>query len=479
MERWIEALRRINAAVSGVVWGPPMLLLLMGTGVFLTFRLGFLPLTRMPLILRHTLGSLLGRKGRKAAGAGLTPFQAVSTALASTVGTGSVAGVTGAIFVGGPGAVFWMWVSAFFGMATKYTEILLAVRYRRTAPDGSHYGGPMYYMAQGLGMRRMAGVFALLGGLASFGIGNIAQSTEIANCLADLLGRSGISVSRLAIGAGTALVVAAVTLGGAKRIGQVTGLLVPFMALFYLLAGLAVAVLRIREIPAALSLILRSAFSARAAAGGAAGYAVSSAIRQGVARGVFSNEAGLGSAPIAHAAADTDSPVRQGFWGIFEVFVDTMVICTITALTVILSGVYREGAIGQAYPSAGVAASAAFQAVLPGSLGGIALQISLLFFALSTLLGWSYYGERSFAYLSGGSGAVTLLYRVIFCLVCVFGAAGAGELMWELSDTLNAMMAIPNLIALLLLSAAAVRLTREELGPIRRPRRHSPRPRRF
>lgn len=469
MEQLMQTIRRINAAVSGVVWGPPMLLLLMGTGVYLTVRTGFLPLTRFPLILRETAGSLLRREKRGPAGPSrnLTPFEAVSTALASTVGTGSVAGVTGAILIGGPGAVFWMWVSALVGMATKYAEIVLAVRYRRTAPDGTHYGGPMYYIEAGLHMKWLAAAFALFGCAASFGIGNIAQATEISNCLAGLLGMAGLSVSRLAIGIAVAAVVAVVILGGSKRIGQVTSLLVPFMALFYLLAGLAVVLLRIDQVPQALALIVRSAFTPQAAAGGAAGYAVGTAIRQGVARGVFSNEAGLGSAPMAHAAAETKSPVQQGFWGIFEVFVDTMVICTITALTVILSGIWQGASIGQGgtYPSAGTAAAAAFNAVLPGQLGGIALQISLLFFALSTLLGWSYYGERSIGYLTGRSPLALLLYRAAYVLVCVLGSVGAGELMWEISDTLNAMMALPNLIALLLLSGQVARATRDYFRP--------------
>ncbi len=475
METLLAPLTSIHSAVNRVVWGPPMLVLLLGTGVYLTMRLGFFQLRRFPMILRRTVGSLFGR-GRSKASRDLTPFEAVSTALASTVGTGNIAGVTGAIFLGGPGAVFWMWVSALFGMATKYVEIVLAVQYRQTAPDGSHYGGPMYYIERGLHMKWLAAAFALFGGVACFGIGNIAQATEISGAVNGLLALSGRSVSDAAVGIVLAAVTAAVLLGGVKRIGRIASLLVPFMAVFYILAGAAVLLLRLPDVPGALALIVQSAFAPEAAAGGAAGYALMRTIQNGVSRGIFSNEAGLGSAPMAHASAEAKSPVEQGMWGVLEVFVDTIVICTITALTVILSGVYEGAAIaetGGTFLSSGQAAAAAFNAVLPGQWGGIVLQVSMLFFSLTTILGWSCYGERCWGYLSRNSPWVNRTYKAVYIATCFFGAVGSGNLMWSLSDTLNAMMAIPNLIALLLLSGEAVHATRRYFAPSaggRRPR---------
>ena len=464
MEKITALIYTINNTVNQVVWGPVMLMLLVGTGMFLTVRTGFIQITRFPYILRNTIGTLFsGKKRGKGKSRNLTPFEAVATALASTVGTGNIAGVTGAIFVGGPGAVFWMWLSAIFGMLTKYAEIVLAVKFRQTALDGSHYGGPMYYIEKGLHMRRLAAAFALLGGFACFGIGNIAQSTEISGAVNSLLGLAGISVSNLAVGLVLAAVIGVVIIGGVKRIGQVASYMVPFMAGFYILAGVAIIILRITDVPHAFSVIFQSAFTSEAVAGGTAGYAVMLGVRQGVARGVFSNEAGLGSAPIAHAASETKNPVEQGMWGIFEVFVDTIIICTITSLAVILSGIY-DGAtiaeVGGTYISKGVAAAAAFNAILPGTLGGIVLQVSLLFFSLTTILGWSYYGERCWGYLTNNNRAVNLLYKAIFVLVCVAGAVGSGNMMWSISDTLNAMMAIPNLVGVLLLNGVVVRLTR-------------------
>ena len=456
MERAVEIVQGVNTAVGQVVWGPVMLALLVGTGAYFTIRTGCVQATRFGYILRKTVGSLL-KKPDKSRGdsKNLTAFQAMSTALASTVGTGNIAGVTGAIFAGGPGAVFWMWVAAFFGMSTKLSEIVLAGKYRQGDRDGLHYGGPMYYMEKGLGMRWLAVVFALTAGAASFGIGNIAQSVEIAGSLRSLLGWSG-----RASGVVLAAVVAAVILGGARRIGRLAACLVPFMAIFYVLAGAAIIALRITDVPAAFAAIFRGAFRFEAVGGGLFGCGILAAMRSGFARGVFSNEAGLGSAPMAHAAAETRDPVEQGMWGVFEVFVDTIVICTITAMAVLLSGVLNTPGGVDALGGSGAAAAAAFNAILPGQLGGIVLQISLLFFALTTILGWSYYGACCWGYLTGNNPVVLFLYKVLFILACAVGAAGSGQLMWSISDTLNGMMAIPNLIALLLLSGTAIRLIR-------------------
>ena len=465
MDQFIAKVYEINDAINGVVWGPIMLVLLVGTGIYLTVRGGFIQIVKFPYILRNTIGTLFKKqeKARDKDSKNLTPFEAVSTALASTVGTGNIAGVTGAIFVGGPGAVFWMWISALFGMFTKYAEIVLAVKYRQTAPDGTHYGGPMYYIEKGLRMKWLAVIFSILGGIACFGIGNIAQATEISGSVVSLFGMAGVSVSPLVAGILLAVIVAVVIIGGVKRIGQVASYMVPFMAVFYILAGIAIIILRITDVPHAFSVIFQSAFTNEAVAGGATGYAIMLGVQQGLARGVFSNEAGLGSAPMAHAASETKDPVQQGIWGVFEVFVDTIVICSITSLAVILSGVYDGNTIGDAgtYLSNGAAAAAAFNAILPGTLGGIVLQISLLFFSLTTVLGWSYYGERCWGYLTNNNKGVNLVYKVIFVVVCVLGATGSGNLMWKISDTLNAMMAIPNLVGLLLLSGTVVKITRD------------------
>ena len=453
----LAQIEAINSAVNGVVWGPIMLILLVGTGIYLTLRTRGLQARRFGFILRSTIGSLFAKDKKKSGSEhNLTPFQAVSTALAGTVGTGNIAGVTGAIFVGGPGAVFWMWVSAFFGMMTKYAEIVLAVKYRQVDEKGAHYGGPMYYIEKGTGQKWLAIIFALLGGIACFGIGNIAQSTEIAGAVQSLTG-----LDPLYTGIILAILTAIVVIGGVKRIGQVASYLVPFMAIFYIVAGIAIIVLRISDVPAALASIFTHAFSLepREIGGGVTGYTIMISMQQGVARGVFSNEAGLGSAPMAHAASDTQEPAEQGMWGVFEVFVDTIIICTLTSMAVLLSGVLENDL--SSFASNGAAAAAAFNAILPGTVGGTVLQISLLFFALSTILGWSYYGERCWGYLSNNNKVVNIIFKVAFVLMCVVGSVGSGALMWDISDTLNGMMAIPNLVGLLLLSGTVIQITRD------------------
>lgn len=458
MEKFLEIVMHAERAANDFVWGPIMLALLVGTGVFLTFRTGWVQVRRFGYIMRNTVGSLFRKKGQTDHGSNLSPFQAVTTALAGTVGTGNIAGVTGAIFIGGPGAVFWMWVSAFFGMCTKYAEIALALKFRDTGADGVHKGGPMYYIENGLGKnwKWLAVIFALLGGLASFGIGNIAQSSEIAGAVSGLFG-----LDPMVTGVALTVLVGVVVLGGVKRIGQVTSLLVPFMSVFYVAAGIVVILMRITDIPGVFAAIFSSAFSFEAVGGGVFGYAIMIAMKNGFARGVFSNEAGLGSAPIAHAASSTQEPAEQAIWGVFEVFFDTIVICSITAFTVLLSGFELGEAALEGYASKGSAAVAAFNAILPGTLGGTIIQLSLVFFALSTILSWSYYGERCWGYISRDNKVVTSVYKVIFVLFCIVGATGSGDLMWNISDTLNGAMAIPNLIALLLLSGAVATITKE------------------
>ncbi len=457
MEKFLKIVETVNGALNSFAWGPIMLLLLVGTGIYLTVRTRCIQVTKFGYIMKHTIGSLFKKKDKDDHGANLSPFQAVTTAMAATVGTGNIAGVTGAIFIGGPGAVFWMWFSAFFGMCTKYAEIALALKFRTKDEKGVYKGGPMYYIENGLGKnwKWLAVIFAILGGLTSFGIGNIAQSSEIAGAMQGLVG-----LDPLVTGIILAVVVAIVVIGGVQRIGQVTSYLVPFMSIFYILAGIAVIALRITDIPAVFVQIFSNAFSLRSVGGGIFGYAMMVAMRQGVARGVFSNEAGLGSAPIAHATASTEEPAEQAMWGVFEVFVDTIIICTITALTVLLSGLDLSAEALTTYASKGSAAAAAFNAVLPGTIGGIVIQISLLFFALSTIISWSYYGERCWGYLTRNNKVVNLIYKIIFVLVCIVGSTGSGTLMWDIADTLNGLMALPNLVALLLLSGTVAKITK-------------------
>ena len=458
MEAFVAKVESVNNAVNSFAWGPLMLLLLVGTGVYLTVRVHWLQVTHFGRILKNTVGTLFQKRSDRDHGANISPFQAVSTALAGTVGTGNIAGVTGAIFTGGAGAVFWMWVAAFFGMVTKYAEIVLAMKYRIKDENGVYHGGPMYYIENGIGKswKWLSVIFCLLGGLASFGIGNIAQSSEISGALGDLF-----HLSPLVSGILIAVVVALVTLGGIKRIGKVTSLLVPFMSAFYILAGIVIIILRIGQIPAVFGQIFAGAFSFKSIGGGLFGYTIMMAMKQGFARGVFSNEAGLGSAPIAHAASSTEEPCEQAIWGVFEVFIDTIVICSMTAFAVLLSGILNTDGGLSAFTSKGAAAAAAFNTILPGTLGGKIIELSLLFFALSTILSWAYYGENCWGYLTKNNPVVILLYKIVFALVCIVGAIGSGTLMWDIADTLNGLMAIPNLIALLMLSGVVAKVTKD------------------
>ena len=458
MSNFVSTIESVNGALNSFAWGPLMLLLLVGTGIYLTIKVNWLQVTHFGRILKNTVGTLFKKQDSKDHGANISPFQAVTTALAGTVGTGNISGVTGAIFTGGAGAVFWMWVAAFFGMITKYAEILLAMKYRIKDENGVYHGGPMYYIENGIGKnwKWLAVIFCLLGGFASFGIGNIAQSSEISGALTDLF-----KLPPLASGILIAVVVALVTLGGIKRIGKVTSLLVPFMSIFYIVAGIILILMRITHIPAVFGQIFAGAFSFKSVGGGLFGYTIMMAMKQGFARGVFSNEAGLGSAPIAHAASSTEEPCEQAIWGVFEVFIDTIVICSITAFAVLLSGILdAEGGLS-AYASKGAAAASAFNTILPGTLGGKIIELSLLFFALSTILSWAYYGENCWGYLTKNNKTFILIYKIIFALVCIVGAMGSGTLMWDIADTLNGLMAIPNLIALLMLSGVVAKVTKD------------------
>lgn len=434
----------LNDQLNGIVWGPIMLVALVGTGAYLSVRTGFFQVRKFGFALRNTIGLVLGRKAKAADETNISGFQAVSTALASTVGTGNIVGVATAITVGGPGAVFWMWISAFFGMMTKYAEIVLAMKYRETNREGQYAGGPMYYLKNGLKLPWLATIFAVFATLATFGIGNMTQANSIAGAFETSFGLSPVVVGLLLV-----VLTAIVILGGIKSIARVTEKLVPFMAVFYVALALIILVLNITELPRMLLFVFECAFSPESALGGATGYTVAMAMRMGIARGVFSNEAGLGSAPIAHAASNTKEPVKQGLWGIFEVFVDTIVICTMTALVILTTGVWQGDKTGSALTIE------AFNHGLPGTVGGIGLTIGLALFAYSTILGWSYYGEKSLEFLfrkTSLTKQAILGYRLLFVAAVYAGAVGGLHEVWAIADTLNGLMAIPNLIGVIALS---------------------------
>ena len=445
---FVQTIESINGMINSLVWGPYMLILLVGTGVYYSFRTNFLQVGKFGFAMKETLFKIFD-KTELAEEGDITPFQALSTALAATIGTGNIAGVATAIAIGGPGAVFWMWISAFFGMMTKFAEVVLAIRYREKNEEGNWVGGPMYYIVDGMGQnwKWLAWVFSLFGALAAFGIGNMVQANSVADAL-----NTSFNIPHLVSGIVLAVAAGAVILGGLKRIAKVAEKIVPIMAVFYMAGALIILVMHLPQIPGAFALIFRHAFTAKAGVGGFAGATVMMAMRFGVARGVFSNEAGLGSAPIAHAASRTDHPVRQGLWGVFEVFADTIVICTLTALTIIATGVWSSGVTGAALTTA------AFNDGLPGP-GGIIVAIGILFFAFSTLLSWAYYGEKCAEFILGTS--FNKVYRIIWLPLIVLGAVGSLTMIWDIADTLNGLMAIPNLVALLALSGVVVQLTKE------------------
>lgn len=444
----MDFLLEVNSFINSIVWSWPMLVLIVGSGVYFTFMTNFTPITKLGYVMKETLMKMFSKETK---GEGeVSAFEAVSTALAATVGTGNIAGVATAITVGGPGAVFWMWIAAIFGMATKYAEVVLSIQYREKTDDGHFVGGPMYYIHKGTNQKWLAWIFALFGALATFGIGNMTQSNSVADVM-----NSTFNIDPLITGIVMAVFVGLVTIGGIKTIGKVTSILVPFMAAGYILGGIIIIILNIDLLPDALSTIVTTAFTGQAAVGGFAGSTIALALQYGVARGVFTNEAGMGSAPIAHAAATTDHPVRQGLWGIFEVFADTLVIATITGLIITMSGIWESGEGGASLTSE------AFNQGLP-MFGEHIVTFGLLFFAFSTVLGWSYYGEKCIEYLA--SSKAILPYRLIFMVMVVVGSIGGLTEIWDIADTLNGLMIIPNLIGILWLSPVVVRLTKEYFG---------------
>lgn len=431
-------MEKLLGDISSFVWGPPTLILIVGTGLFLTLRIGFYQFSSLPYALKLAFSKNQDQTSK----GDISHFQSLMTALSATIGTGNIAGVATAVVLGGPGAVFWMWITALVGMATKYAEAILAVKYRIVGKNGLMAGGPMYYIEKGLGWKWLAVLFALFGSIAAFGIGSSVQSNSVAAAVENSFGLNPW-ITGIILTIFTALVI----LGGIKSIGRVSALFVPIMAIFYVLGGLAIIIMNLDLLPSTLALIFSDAFTGQAVAGGAIG----AVIRYGVARGVFSNEAGMGSAPIAAAAAKTDHPGRQALISMTGTFLDTIIVCSITGITLVMGGIYKDGLTGAALTTE------TFDALLPG--GGWIVTIGIILFAYSTVIGWAYYGEKCFEYLFGDRSIS--VYRVIYVATVLLGAGMNLGMIWTIADIFNALMAIPNLIGLLFLSGVVVAETRE------------------
>ena len=459
----LETIESINNVVNNFIWGVPAMICIIGVGLVLSFRTRFLQIRKFPYAMKVTIGRMFRKK--QAADGAMTPFQAVCTALAATVGTGNIAGVAGAIAIGGPGAVFWMWISALLGMCTKFSEVTLAVHFREKNDKGEFVGGPMYYIKNGLKKHWhwLAYLFAAFGVITVFGTGNAIQVNTITTAIDSALFNYGIiskdSVSNinLVIGIVLAVLLALILLGGIKRIGQVTEKLVPFMALFYVVLALGVVILNINHVPAVFKEIVEGAFSPASVTGGVVGSFFMS-MKKGVSRGIFSNEAGLGTGSIAHACADTRKPVKQGFFGIFEVFVDTIVICTLTALVILCSEVPIT--YGQA---AGAELTISGFTATYGNWVSLFTAVAMCCFAFSTIIGWGLYGARCIEFLFGTK--VNKPFMFVYSLVAIVGATLDLGLLWSIAETFNGLMAIPNLIAVFLLSGVVVKLVREHFDP--------------
>ena len=456
----LETITAVNQAVNSFIWGIPAMVCIISVGLLLSVRTGFLQIRKFPYAIRTTIGRIFRRKD--ASDGAMTPFQAVCTALAATVGTGNIAGVAGAIAIGGPGAVFWMWCSALLGMCTKFAEVTLAVHFRERNKNGELVGGPMYYIKNGLGSRWqfLAVLYSLFGVLTVFGTGNATQVNTIVTAIDSALLATGSGLNgilptlNLIVGVVVAMMVAMVLLGGVKRIGSVTEKLVPFMALFYIVLALGVVALNYRRFPAVIASIVGGAFDPQAVTGGAIG-SVFLSMQKGVSRGIFSNEAGLGTGSIAHACADTHKPVKQGMFGIFEVFADTIVICTLTAMVILCSGV----PVGYGSAAGAELTISGFTATY-GGWSSIFTAVALCCFAFSTIIGWGLYGSRCIEFLFH-TDKVVGPFLVVYSFVSILGATVDLGLLWSIADTFNGLMSIPNLIALLLLSGTVAKLTKE------------------
>ena len=455
----LATIESINNVVNNFIWGVPAMICIVGVGLLLSIRTGFLQIRKFPYAMKVTIGRML--KKREASDGALTPFQAVCTALAATVGTGNIAGVAGAIAIGGPGAVFWMWISALLGMCTKFSEVTLAVHFREKNAEGDLVGGPMYYIKNGLKKQWhwLAYLFAAFGVLTVFGTGNATQVNTITTAIDSALYNYGViseqnvSTLNLVIGIILAVLIGLILLGGIKRIGQVAEKLVPFMAVIYIILAIGVVILNYRNIPTVFASIFKGAFSPASVTGGAVGSFFMS-MKKGISRGIFSNEAGLGTGSIAHACADTRKPVKQGFFGIFEVFVDTIVICTLTALVILCSGV----PVGYGDAAGAELTILGFTSTY-GSWVSIFTAIAMCCFAFSTIIGWGLYGTRCVEFLLGTRA--NRPFMILYALVAIVGATMELGLMWNIAETFNGLMVIPNLIAVFLLSGVVVRLVKE------------------
>ena len=466
----VNFITNLNNTINGFVWGLPMMILILGVGVYLTVACGFPQFRHFAHIMKNTLGKAFEKKEKKEGA--VSPFKAMCTALAASIGTGNIAGVSGAIAIGGPGAVFWMWVSALLGMCTKFSEVTLSIKYRERNTAGDWVGGPMYYISKGLGKnwKWLASLFALFGALAAFGIGNMTQINTIAGTVNTAISKfiptteSQQTIIAWTVAIICAVICAIVLLGGIQRLADVCALMVPVMAMIYIIAAIIVILFNITAIPDAFAAIFKGAFAPSSVAGGLAGVGIKTAITKGVGRGIFSNEAGLGSAPIAHAAADVDHPVKQGIYGVFEVFMDTIVVCTMTALVVLLGvgvqNIEYGNDIGANLTIMG------FESVFGGGIPAIAVAICLSLFALSTVLTWALYGSRCVEYLFGFKASK--VYQVIFCLFACIAGTVKLSLAWAIADTLNGLMAIPNLISLALLSPVVIKLCKEYFEQVKK-----------
>ena len=455
----LSTIEAVNSVVNNFIWGVPAMICIIGVGLYLSIRTRFLQIRKFPYSMKVTLGRMMKKK--EASDGALTPFQAVCTALAATVGTGNVAGVAGAIAIGGSGAVFWMWISALLGMCTKFAEVTLAVHFRETNAQGDLVGGPMYYIKNGLDKKWhfLAYLFAAFGVLAVFGTGNATQVNTITTAIDSALSSfnalpaDAVKLVNLIIGVALAIIIALILIGGIKRIGNVTSKLVPFMAIMYIVLALGVIIFHIKSVPTVLASIIEGAFNPASVTGGVVGSFFMS-MKKGVSRGIFSNEAGLGTGSIAHACADTKKPVKQGFFGIFEVFVDTIIICTMTALVILCSGVpvnYGEAAGAELTISG-------FTAVY-GNWVSIFTAVAMCCFAFSTIIGWGLYGTRCIEFLLGSRS--NMPFMVLYSLTAIVGATMNLGLMWSIAETFNGLMVIPNLIAVFLLSGVVVKMTKE------------------
>ncbi|MDR1641081.1 MAG: alanine:cation symporter family protein [Clostridiales bacterium] len=474
----LERIESINGAINGFVWGPVMLVLFLVVGLLFTVRTGFFQVTKFKLWMDSTFLAIFKHKHiRKTDDAhAISQFQSLCTALAATVGTGNIVGVATAIALGGPGSVFWMWLSAFLGMMTNYAENTLGIKYRFKNEKGEWVGGAMHYIERGLKLKWLAVVFSIFCMLASFGIGNMSQGNSIADGIqgaffsgfSEVYLFGSVTVVKAIVALVIMVLVALVIIGGIKRIASVTEKIVPFMVLLYLIGGLIIIIANIGNIGAAFGLIFGEAFKGQSVAGGVTGYGIALAMRRGISRGVFSNEAGLGSSVMVHSASDVKEPVMQGMWGVFEVFADTIIVCSITALAILSSGVFSLEGHLEAVAKGNIPASMtgigltqqAFATVF-GGFGAPFVSIAVLLFAFSTILGWSYYGERAWTYLFGNNS--TTIYKVIFIAVIFFGCTSGLSLVWDISDTFNGLMAVPNLIAITLLSGQVVQMTNDFL----------------